>query len=217
MLLFVDYADVEKIKRLNSMGCIDGVTTNPSLMAKQPLSFKEAVNAICKVVDGPISVEVIALDAKTMVDEAKKISKIHKNIVVKIPCTSEGLIAVKECSRLGIKTNCTLVFSLTQALLVAKAGATYVSPFVGRLDDIGQDGMLLIEDMVKTYKNYGFKTKILVASVRKLEHIRRACLCGADAITIPPEIIEDMLKHQKTDEGIAKFLEDWKKVKGATI
>lgn len=217
MKLFIDSADVELIKKVAEMGCVDGVTTNPSLLAKQNLPFKEAIVKICKIVNGPISVEVIGSSAKEMIAEAKKLSKIHKNIVIKIPCTAEGMIAIKKLSRLKIATNCTLVFSLTQALLCAKAGATFVSPFVGRLDDEGQDGMALVDEIIQMYQNYKFKTQVLVASVRKLEHIELAALLGADACTIPPQLFEEMIKHYKTDEGIQKFLEDWKKVKEAKI
>lgn len=217
MEIFIDSADTELIKQAVEMGCVDGVTTNPSLMAKQDLHFKEAIKEICRLVKGPVSVEVIALNAKEMVTEAKRLSKIHKNIVVKIPCIAEGMKALKKLKKLGIKTNCTLVFSLSQAILAAKAGATYVSPFVGRLDDIGQDGMQLVKEMKQAYDNYGFKTKIIVASIRKLEHVEIAALIGADVCTIPPNVFEELIKHFKTDEGIQKFLEDWEKVKGAEI
>lgn len=210
MKIFADTAIVDEIKRLAPF--IDGVTTNPSLIAKSGKKFEDVVKEIVKIVDGPISAEVISLDAKEMVKEARPLAKIHKNIVIKIPMTSEGMKAVKELSALGIKTNVTLVFSANQALMAAKAGASYVSPFVGRLDDIGQDGMLLIEEIVQIFENYGFKTEVLVASVRNPIHVKQAAMMGAHVATIPPNIIDQLFNHSLTDSGIQKFLDDWKKV-----
>jgi len=211
--IFVDSADVEQIEKAMAMGCVDGVTTNPTLMSKQDLPFEEAVKKICELVDGPVSVEVTALDAEGMVKEGEKYAGMSKNVVIKIPMTEEGLVAIKQLTAKGIKTNCTLVFSANQALLAAKAGATYVSPFVGRLDDIGQNGMKLVEEIVLIYKNYGFKTEVIVASIRHPMHIVEAAIAGAHVATIPPETIEKMAKHPLTDAGIKKFLADWEKVK----
>ncbi|MBS3122513.1 fructose-6-phosphate aldolase [Candidatus Woesearchaeota archaeon] len=213
MKIFIDTADVKEIKRLNSIGIIDGITTNPSLIAKEGRNFEQVVKEITSIVNGPISAEAISLDAEGMITEAKKLSKIHKNIVVKIPMTSEGIKAVRVLEKEGIKCNVTLVFSVTQALLAAKAGASFVSPFVGRIDDIGKKGMDVVKDIIETYKNYDFKTEIIVASVRNLEHVKEAGLLGADIATIPPQIIDEMFKHELTDKGIKKFLEDWDKVK----
>ena len=213
MKIFVDTADVKAIRELAEMGVIDGVTTNPSLVAKQGKSFTEMLKEVAKIVDGPISAETVSLDAEGMLREAEELAKIHKNIVIKVVNTPEGLKAVKELSRRGIKTNVTITFSANQALLAAKAGATYVSPFVGRLDDIGEDGMQLIRDIVQIYRNYDFKTQVLVASVRHPMHIVEAAKIGAHAATIPPEIIYKMFQHPLTDIGIKKFLEDWEKVK----
>lgn len=213
MKIFIDTADVKEIKRLNSIGIIDGITTNPSLIAKEGRNFEQVVKEITSIVNGPISAEAISLDAEGMITEARKLSKIHKNIVVKIPMTSEGIKAVKVLEKEGIKCNVTLIFSVTQALLAAKAGASYVSPFVGRIDDIGKKGMDVVKEIIETYKHYDFKTEIIVASVRNLEHVKEAGLLGADIATIPPQIIDEMFKHELTDKGIKKFLEDWDKVK----
>ena len=210
MKLFVDSAIVEDIKKVAHL--VDGCTTNPSLIAKSGRKFEVVVKEICKLVDGPVSAEAVSLDAEGMIKEARQLSKIHKNIVVKIPMTSEGIKAVKQLSKEGIKTNITLVFSANQALLAAKAGATYVSPFIGRLDDIGQTGMDLVEEIVQIYHNYDFKTQVLVASVRHPIHVKQAALIGADVATVPPKIIEQMLNHSLTDIGIKRFLDDWKKV-----
>ncbi len=194
------------------MGIIDGVTTNPSLVSKESKSFKEILKQICEIVDGPISAETVSLDAKGMLAEANELVKIHKNIVIKVVNTQEGLKVVKALSKKGIKTNVTVTFSAVQALLAAKAGATFISPFIGRLDDIGQDGMQLVRDIVQIYKNYGYKTQVLVASIRHPVHVLEAAKIGADAVTCPPEIIEKLFHHPLTDSGIKKFLEDWKKV-----
>lgn len=212
MKFFIDTANVEEIKKAHSWGMVDGVTTNPTLVAKTGRSFKEVIEEIVKIVDGPISAEAISLDAEGMIKEARELSKIHKNIVIKIPMTTEGLKAVKILSKEGIKTNVTLVFSANQAIMAAKAGATYVSPFIGRLDDIGHRGMDIVEEIVKIYNNYKFKTEIIVASIRHPLHVIEAAKLGADIATIPYDVMEKMSKHALTDAGIKKFLEDWEKV-----
>ena len=210
MKIFADTAIVNELKEIAHI--IDGCTTNPSLIAKSGRKFEDVVKEICKIVNGPISAEAISLDADGMIKEARNLSKIHKNIVVKIPITEEGLKAIKQLSKEGIKINCTLVFSANQALLAAKAGADYVSPFVGRLDDIGQNGMQLVEEIVKVFKNYNFKTEVIVASVRNTEHVKTAAMLGAHIATVPYQIIKDMIKHDLTDKGIKRFLDDWEKV-----
>jgi transaldolase len=212
MKIFIDTANVEHIKEMNDLGIIDGVTTNPSLIAKEGRNFEQVVKEICQIVDGPISAEVISLKADGMVEEAKKLVKIHKNIVIKVPMTAEGLKATKRLTKLKIKTNVTLIFSSTQALLAAKAGATYVSPFVGRLDDISSDGMELVEEIVTIYENYGFDTEVIVASVRNPLHVIDSAMIGAHVATIPYSVLHQMIKHPLTDIGIQRFLEDWKKV-----
>ena len=212
MKIFVDTADLKEIEELASWGVIDGVTTNPTLVAKTGLSFKDIVNKIFDLIDGPISLEAVSTKAEDIVKEARELSRIHKNVVVKIPMTEEGLKAIKQLSREGVKTNVTLVFSANQALLAAKAGATYVSPFVGRLDDIGHDGMEVVRDIVQIFRNYDIKTKVIVASVRHPLHVIEAARIGADIATVPPQIIRKMIKHSLTDVGIKRFLEDWKKV-----
>lgn len=212
MKIFIDTANIEQIREANSWGIIDGVTTNPTLVSKEGKKFKELVTEICKIVDGPISAEAISQTSDEMVREAEELAKIHKNIVVKIPMTKDGLKATKILKTKGIKTNVTLVFSPNQALLAAKAGATYVSPFIGRLDDIGHIGMDLVRDIVKIYKNYGFQTQVIVASIRNPTHVVDAALAGAHVATVPFNVLEQMLRHSLTDAGIQKFLEDWKKV-----
>ena len=212
MKIFLDTANVEQIREAASWGIIDGVTTNPSLIAKEGRDFKEVVKEICEIVNGSISAEVISLDADGMVEEARELAKIHKNIVIKIPMTVEGLKAVKRLSAEGIKTNVTLVFSANQALLAMKAGATYVSPFVGRLDDIGHVGMDLVAQVMDIIDNYGFETEVIVASVRHPTHVLEAALLGAHIATVPYAVLEKMVKHPKTDEGIDRFLKDWEKV-----
>ena len=212
MQFFLDTANIEDIKKYASWGIIDGVTTNPSLIAKEGVSLEERIKEIAEVVDGPISAEVIATDFEGMLEEGRKYAKWHKNIYVKVPCTAEGLQAVKIFKQEGIHTNVTLVFSASQALLVAKAGADLVSPFIGRLDDISEDGMNLIADIVQIYDNYDFDTKILVASIRHPRHVVDAALLGADIGTMPTEVLDKLIKHPLTDNGLAKFLEDWKKV-----
>jgi len=212
MKLFIDTANLEEIKKAQSWGILDGVTTNPTLLSKEKGNYRELLKSICSVVDGPVSAEVVALDAEGMVREAKELAPIAENIVIKIPMTLDGLKAIKELTAAGIRTNTTLVFSPLQALLAAKAGTTYVSPFVGRLDDIHQVGMELIQQIATIFDNYGFTTEIIVASIRNPLHIVDAALIGADICTIPFAVMEKMSKHPLTDKGISTFLEDWKKV-----
>jgi len=212
MEIFIDSADIKEIKEAAAMGAIDGVTTNPSLIAKTGRKFEEVLKDIVEIVDGPISAETIALDCAGIVKEGQTLAKIHKNIVVKVPLITEGLKAIKELTKQGIKTNCTLCFSANQALLAAKAGATYISPFVGRLDDISQTGMDLIEELRQIYDNYNFSTKILVASIRNPIHFKESALIGADVATVPFSVIQQLAKHTLTDIGLKKFLEDWEKV-----
>ncbi|MDI6796252.1 MAG: fructose-6-phosphate aldolase [Desulfatibacillaceae bacterium] len=211
MQFFIDTANIDEIKEAYSMGVVDGVTTNPSLIAKEGRPFEEVIREICEVVDGPISAEVIAVKADEMIAEARQIAQIHENIVVKIPMTADGIKATATLSKEGIKTNVTLIFSPLQALVAAKAGATYASPFVGRLDDIAHDGMQLIEQMVTIYNNYAFDTQVLVASIRNPIHVLDAALMGADVATIPFGVILKMMKHPLTDKGLAAFLADWEK------
>ena len=212
MDIFIDTANVNEIKEAISLGVIDGVTTNPSLIAKEKQPAKEILKEICSLVSGPVSAEVISLEAKAMVCEARELAKIAKNIVIKIPLIKEGLKVVRVLSGEGIKTNVTLCFSASQALLVAKCGADYISPFIGRLDDISQRGMDLIREIKNIYQNYGFKTKIIVASVRNPLHVVDAALIGADIATVPFAVIEQLIKHPLTDIGIQRFLEDYKKI-----
>ncbi len=213
MKFFIDTANIEDIKKGVEMGMVDGVTTNPSLIAKENRSFEEIIHDICQVVDGPISAEVISLDTDGMVQEARTLAAMHEKIVVKIPMTTDGIKAVKRLTAEGIKTNVTLVFSVTQALLAAKAGATFVSPFVGRLDDIGVSGMDLIQDIMTVYSNYGYQSEVIVASIRSPQHVLDAALIGADIATIPFKVIEQLARHPLTDSGIAQFLADWDKRK----
>ena len=209
MKLFIDTANTDEIKEANDLGVICGVTTNPSLIAKEGRVFEEVINEITQIVDGPISAEVISLDAEGMVAEAIPFSKINKNIVIKIPMTAEGLKATKKLSAMGIRTNVTLIFSAAQALLAARAGATYVSPFLGRVDDIGTDGMTLISDIVEIFDMHDIKTEIIAASIRHPLHVIDAAKMGAHIATIPYKIIMQMIKHPLTDAGIEKFLKDW--------
>ncbi len=213
MRLFIDTANIDEIKAANDLGVICGVTTNPSLIAKEGRDFKTVIKEITQIVDGPISAEVISLEADGMIAEALELAKIDKNIVIKIPMTAEGLKAVKMLSAKGIKTNVTLIFSAAQALLAAKAGATYVSPFVGRLDDIDSDGMYLIEDIVTIFNNYGIETEIISASIRNSMAVTNCAKAGADIATVPYKVILQMIKHPLTDAGIEKFLKDWESVK----
>lgn len=214
MRFFIDTAKVEDIKKANDMGVVCGVTTNPSLIAKEGRDFTEVITEIATIVDGPISGEVKATTekAKEMIEEGRQIAQIHKNMVVKIPMTTEGLKAVKVLSKEGIKTNVTLVFSANQALLAARSGATYVSPFLGRLDDISQAGIKLIEDIVSIFKTHNIDTKIIAASIRNTIHVTECALAGADIATVPYNVIEKMTKHPLTDQGIEKFKEDYRKV-----
>ncbi|QQK07915.1 fructose-6-phosphate aldolase [Miniphocaeibacter halophilus] len=213
MKFFIDTANVEEIKEVASWGIVDGVTTNPSLIAKEGRVFKDVIKEITDIVDGPISAEVVSLDSEGMVKEALDLVTIHKNIVIKLPMTKEGLKACKKLTDKGIKTNITLIFSASQALMAAKAGATYVSPFLGRLDDISSDGLILIEDIVEIFSNYNIETEIICASVRHPIHLINCAKVGAHVATIPYKVFEQMLKHPLTDIGIEKFLSDWESVK----
>ena len=212
MKLFIDTANVNEIKKANDMGVICGVTTNPSLIAKEGRIFEDVVRETASIVNGPISAEVISLDTQGMVKEAAELSKLHKNIVIKIPMTAEGLKAVKILHNEDIKTNVTLVFSAGQALLAAKAGASYVSPFVGRLDDISMDGIGLISEIVEIFKNYNIDTEIIAASIRHPMHVTEAARLGCHIATVPYKVIEQMTKHPLTDKGIEQFLKDWETV-----
>ncbi|MBE6887877.1 MAG: fructose-6-phosphate aldolase [Oscillospiraceae bacterium] len=212
MKLFIDTANVEEIRKANDLGVICGVTTNPSLIAKEGKVFEDVVKEITTIVDGPISAEVISLESEKMVEEALELAKIHPNIVIKLPMCLEGLKAVKILSSKGIKTNVTLIFSATQALLAARAGATYVSPFVGRLDDVGQEGINLISEVSEIFSIHGIETEIISASIRNPIHVTSSALAGAHIATVPYKVIEQMTKHPLTDAGIAKFLKDWETV-----
>lgn len=214
MKFFIDTANVEEIRKAWDVGVIDGVTTNPSLIAREKKEPVSLLKEICGIVDGPVSAEAVSLKSDEMVREGEELAAIHKNIVVKIPMTEDGLRAVKKLSAAGIRTNVTLIFSATQALLAAKAGATYVSPFVGRLDDISYTGMDLVEDIQVIFENYMFETEIIVASVRNPLHVIEAAKIGADIATIPYSVIAQLIRHPLTDIGIEKFLKDWEKVKG---
>ncbi|MBW6520766.1 MAG: fructose-6-phosphate aldolase [Desulfoarculaceae bacterium] len=213
MKFFIDTANIDEIKKGVAMGMVDGVTTNPSLIARENKPFEEIIKEICLVVDGPVSAEVISLEAEGMVKEAKILAAMSDNVVIKIPMIMAGMKAVKELTSLGINTNVTLVFSAAQALLAAKAGATYVSPFVGRLDDIGQHGMELISEIMTVYRNYDYQTEVIVASVRNPLHVLDAAMIGADIATIPLKVIEQLAKHPLTTIGVEQFLADWEKRK----
>jgi transaldolase len=213
MKFFIDTANIAEIKDAHSMGMVDGVTTNPSLIAKEGRVFEEIIKEICEIVDGPINAEVISTEYDGMIQEAKKLVEIHDNIVVKIPMTIDGIKATKTLTEEGIKTNVTLVFSPLQALMAAKAGATFVSPFVGRIDDISSDGMLIVEQIVEIYSNYAFDTQIIVASIRNPLHVLDAALMGADIATIPHNILSRLASHPLTDKGLKAFLDDWNKAK----
>lgn len=212
MKLFIDTANLDEIKEAASMGILDGVTTNPTLMSREKMPFKQLLSEICKVVSGPVSAEVVALDAEGMVKEGEELAGIADNITIKIPTTMEGLKAIKTLSGNGIMTNATLCFSSMQALLVAKAGASFVSPFVGRLDDISHYGMELIQQIVTIYENYAFETEVLVASIRNPLHVVDSALIGADVATVPLKVIKSLMKHPLTDLGLKSFLKDWEKV-----
>lgn len=212
MKFFIDTANVEEIRKTNDLGLLDGVTTNPTLVSKEGREFKGLIKEICSIVDGPVNAEVVSTHAEGMIHEARDLVKLAENIVVKIPLIEEGLKAVKILASEGIKTNVTLCFSPTQALMAAKAGAAYVSPFVGRLDDISSTGMDLVEQIITIYDNYGFDTEIIVASIRNPTHVVDAALMGADIATIPYKVIQQLIKHPLTDIGLEKFLADWKKM-----
>ena len=215
MKFFIDTANVDQIKKANEMGVLDGVTTNPTLVAREGREFRELIKEICGIVRGPVSAEVISLDEEGMVKEARDLSKIADNIVIKIPVCLEGLKATKKLSSEGIKVNMTLIFSPSQGLLAAKAGAAYASPFVGRLDDHSHNGMELVEQLVAIYQNYGYETEIIVASIRNPVHVVQAALMGAHIATIPFKVIEQLVKHPLTDIGIERFLADWKTLEGS--
>ncbi len=212
MKLFIDTANIDEIKEATKLGLIDGITTNPTLIAREGKEFMQIVKEICQIVDGPISLEALSTQSKDMVKEARNLAKIHSNVVVKIPMTKEGLIATRQLATEGIHVNMTLVFSPTQALLAAKTGAAYVSPFIGRLDDISLGGMDLVEQILTIYENYDFDTEIIVASVRNPLHVLEAALMGADIATVPFKVIEQLIKHPLTDIGVERFLKDWEKV-----
>lgn len=216
MKFFVDSADLEQIAELNDIGLADGVTTNPSIIAKSGRNFKEVIAEICKLVDGPVSAEVVATEAEQMIKEGRELRKIADNVCVKLPLTMDGLKACSTLSREGTPTNVTLCFSPNQALLAAKCGATFISPFIGRLDDITLDGMELIEDIRLIYDNYGFETEILAASIRNVNHVKECALVGADVMTAPPGVIKSLANHPLTDKGLAAFLKDWEST-GQTI
>lgn len=213
MKFFIDTANVDEIKEANRMGMVDGVTTNPTLVARENRNFEELVNEICEIVDGPVSAEVISTDAEGMLAEARKLAAIHENIVVKIPMTIEGLKATRKLTEEGIRTNVTLVFSPIQALMAAKAGASYVSPFVGRLDDLSQEGLILVEQIAEIYSNYAFDTEIIVASVRNPLHVLESALIGADIATIPFKVLSKLAAHPMTDKGLKSFLDDWNRTR----
>jgi len=211
MQLFLDTTDVNILKDLAATGLVDGVTTNPSLIAKSGRPMLEVIGEICRVVEGPVSAEVAAMDTVGMLDEGRKLAAIAANVVVKVPLTRDGLIATREFAQEGIATNVTLCFSATQALLAAKAGASYISPFIGRLDDHGADGMDLITEIRAIYDNYGYGTEILAASIRTPAHVKEAALAGADCATIPPSVFQDLFKHPLTEKGLEQFMADWAK------
>lgn len=214
MDLYIDTANLDEIKQANDLGVLDGVTTNPSLIAKEGIDYGKRLAEICKIVDGPVSAEVVALDFEGMMKEGKERAKIAQNIVVKLPSTMDGLKACKAMSEANIRTNLTLCFQPLQALMVAKAGAFLVSPFIGRIDDIGEDGMLLIQQIRQIYDNYGFKTKLLAASIRHPKHMVECAVAGADVATVPFSVIKQMMHHPLTDSGLKKFVEDYKKAFG---
>lgn len=213
MKIFLDTANIDEIRRAATTGVLDGVTTNPSLIAKEGRSFADVVREICDLVDGPISAEVISTDPDEIIEEGRRLAKIHDNIVVKVPLIRNGIQAVSTLSQEGIQTNVTLCFSPLQALLAAKAGATMISPFTGRLDDIGHDGMEICQQIVQIYENYGYPTEVLVASVRHPKHVLDAAMMGADICTIPSKVFDSMFSHPLTDKGLAAFLADWDKAK----
>ncbi|WKY45676.1 fructose-6-phosphate aldolase [Eubacteriaceae bacterium ES2] len=212
MKYFLDTANVNEIKQAAQLGIIDGITTNPSLIAKEGRNFEDVIKEITAIVDGPISAEVISTEAEEMVNEARPLAKLHPNIVIKIPMTADGIRATSILSKEGISVNVTLVFSATQALAAAKAGAAFVSPFIGRIDDMGADGMEVVREIMTIFKQYNFKTQVIAASIRTRNHIKLAALAQTDIATVPYKVLMDSLKHPLTDMGIEKFLSDWKKV-----
>lgn len=214
MKIFLDTANIEQIREAAGYGCVDGVTTNPTLVSREEGRFEDIIREICEIVQGPVSAEVVSLDAAGMVEEAKTLAAIHEWVVVKIPMTKEGVKALRMLKELGIKTNCTLVFSANQALLAARAGATFVSPFIGRLDDAGHVGMDLVREILAIYENYGFDTEVIVASVRHPLHVIDSAVAGAHIVTLPFAVFDKMFKHPFTDAGLEKFLADWEKCKG---
>jgi len=213
MKIFLDSANIDAIKKYNELGLVDGVTTNPTLLSKEKENPAEIMKQIVKIIKGPVSLEVIGTAAQVMIEEAHRLMKFGQNVVVKIPMIPDGMKAVKQLKQDGISTNVTLVFSANQAVLAAKAGASYISPFIGRLDDVGQDGMMLIKEIVQIFDNYQYKTEVLVASVRHPLHIIEAAKLGADIVTLPPEILGKMLAHPLTEKGLSAFLSDWEKIK----
>jgi transaldolase len=213
MKFFIDTANIDEIREAHSMGMVDGVTTNPSLIAKEGRDFEDIIKEICQIVDGPISAEVISTDTEGMIKEARHLAKIHDNIVVKIPMIVDGLKATRRLAEEGIKINVTLAFSPLQALMAAKAGANYISPFIGRLDDLSQEGLLLVEQIAEIYSNYAFDTEIIVASIRNPLHVLESALMGADIATIPFSVLAKLAAHPMTDKGLKAFLEDWEKTK----
>ena len=212
MQIFIDSADIEEIRDAAAMGVVDGVTTNPSLVAKTGRPFKDVLVDVCEVVDGPISAEVVAVDYEGILREARQLASMHENIVVKVPLIAEGLKAVRTLTEEGIRTNVTLCFSAPQGLLAAKAGATYISPFIGRIDDVSGEGMELVEQLVTVYRNYGLQTKVLAASIRHPLHVVQASLVGADVATLPHKVIHQLIKHPLTDVGLERFLADAKRI-----
>lgn len=213
MKIFLDTASLKDIREAASLGVVDGVTTNPTLVSREEGKFEDIIREICSIVNGPVSAEVVSLDAEGMVSEALKLAKLHENVTIKIPMVKEGVKALRRLHDQGIKTNCTLVFSANQALLAAKAGATFVSPFIGRLDDAGHTGMDVVREIMVVYENYGFATEVIVASVRHPVHVVEAALAGAHITTMPFAVFEKMFRHPFTDKGIDAFLADWEKVK----
>lgn len=213
MKFFIDTANLDEIRKANALGLLDGVTTNPTLISREGRNFKELLKEICDIVKGPVSAEVVATDTQGMVEEARELASLSPNMVIKIPLIEDGIRAVKILSGEGIKTNVTLCFSPIQALMAAKAGATYISPFVGRLDDISHRGMELVEQIITIYENYGFETEVIVASIRNPLHVLQAALMGAHIATIPFKVMEQLIRHPLTDIGLEKFLKDWEKMK----
>lgn len=213
MKIFLDTANLEEIRRAKELGVLDGVTTNPTLLSRERRPWRELVEEICRTVEGPVSLEAVSREATAIVEEARQLAAIHPNVVVKVPLDREGLRAMRRLAEEGIRVNATLVFSPLQGLLAAKAGASYISPFVGRLDDVSHDGMQLVEQLLSLLDNYGFEAEVIVASVRHPLHVLRAALLGADIVTVPWRVLEQMLQHPLTDVGIERFLQDWQRVR----